>query len=100
MKTVLLQLPYQDTLPADSLKVATGQADPVQGWQFSKITTKNPAPTVLFKRQGNSATVLSLIIPPLQGSRHLQDPLAGSTYLIDLTIGTLHTTIAVQADGT
>ena len=101
VKTVLLQLPYQDTLPADSLKVATGQADPVQGWQFSKITTKNPAPTVLFKRQGNSATVLSLIIPAAtKAAVTYKTRWQGSTYLIDLTIGTTHTTIGVLPDGT
>jgi hypothetical protein len=81
--------------------VAQGQAEPVQGWQYPKITIKNPAPTVLFKRQGRSATILSLIIPAASKAKVTQKTRwQGSTYLIDLTVGTLHTTIGVLPDGT
>jgi hypothetical protein len=101
VKTVLLQMPYQEELPADSLSVVQGQEDPVQGWQYPKITIKNPAPTVMFKRQGRSATVLSLIIPAASSATVTQKThWQGSTYLIDLTVGALKTTIGVLPDGT
>lgn len=101
VKTVLLQIPYQEQLQGDAITVEQGQDDPVQGWHFTKATKKVPAPVVAFHRNGRSATILSLIVPA--GSKEqvsYTTRTAGSTYLIDLTVGTLHTTIAVQADGT
>jgi hypothetical protein len=101
VKTVLLQIPYSVDLPGDAITVEQGKDDPVQGWHFPTATQKLPAPTVAFHRNGKSATILSLIVPA--GSKQVVSyttRTTGSTYLIDLTVGTLHTTIAVQPDGT
>jgi hypothetical protein len=97
----LLQIPYQEQLPGDSITVEQGKEDPVQGWHFPKATQKLSAPTVAFHRNGKSATILSLIVPAdSKAVVSYKTRTTGSTYLIDLTVGTLHTTIAVQADGT
>jgi hypothetical protein len=101
VKTVLLQIPYQEQLPGDAITVEQGKEDPVQGWHFPKATQKLSAPTVAFHRNGKSATILSLIVPAdSKAVVSYKTRTTGSTYLIDLTVGTLHTTIAVQADGT
>ncbi|WP_328333981.1 heparinase II/III-family protein [Kribbella sp. NBC_00382] len=101
VKTVLLQIPYSVDLPGDAITVEQGKDDPVQGWHFPKATQKVSAPTVGFHRNGKSATILSLIVPAAsKAAVSYTTRTTGSTYLIDLTVGTLHTTIAVQPDGT
>jgi hypothetical protein len=101
VKTVLLQIPYQAELSADSTKVEQGSEDPIQGWHYPNATTKLPAPTVSFNRNGKAATVLSVIVPvDSKATVSYKTRSTGSTLLVDLTVGTLHTTIAVQADGT
>jgi hypothetical protein len=101
VKTVLLQIPYQQKLPPNATKVVQGQSEPVQGWHYPKATVRNSAPTVLFSRQGRSATILSLIVPATSRSAVTHTTRwQGSTYLIDLTVGTSRTTIGVLPDGT
>jgi hypothetical protein len=101
VKTVMLQIPYQQELQGDAITVEQGEDDPVQGWHFPKATQKVPAPMVAFHRNGRSATILSHIVPAdSKATVSYKTRTSGSTYLIDLTVGTLHTTIAVQPDGT
>jgi hypothetical protein len=101
VKTVLLQIPYQQELSADSAKVDQGKEDPIQGWQYPKTTQKLAAPTVSFHRTGRAATVLSVIIPAHSSAAvSFKTRSTGSTFLIDLTVGKAVTTVAVQPDGT
>ncbi|NEA31726.1 heparinase II/III family protein [Streptomyces sp. SID13031] len=100
VKTVLLQIPYQEQLQGVATTVAQGKEDPIQGWHWPKATQQLPAPTVAFHRNGRSATILSVIVPAdSKAAVSYQTRSTGSTFLVDLTVGTLHTTIAVQADG-
>jgi hypothetical protein len=99
-KTYLLQIPYQQDLPADSVSVVAGRQDPVQGWYFPDIFHKEPAPVVTFGRNGTSATILSAIVPAgkdeaVAFSTHM----IGSLFFVDLTIGKRKVTIRVQPDG-
>ncbi|GAA1555466.1 hypothetical protein GCM10009789_06150 [Kribbella sancticallisti] len=101
VKTVLLQIPYQQKLPSNATKVVHGQADPVQGWHYPKATVRVAAPVVTFNREGRSATILSLIIPAASNATVTHKVRwQGSTQLIDLTIGTVRTTIGITPDGT
>ncbi len=100
VKTVLLQIPYQQELSADSTKVEQGQEDPVQGWHYPKTTQKLAAPAVSFNRNGKSATILSVIVPVASSAGVSYTVRStGSTFIVDLTVGTTKTSIGVQADG-
>lgn len=101
VKTILLQIPYQQELSPDATKVAQGSEDPIQGWHYPKTIQKLAAPTVSFNRSGKSATILSVIIPvDSKAGVSYKVRSIGSTFLIDLTVGTTRSTIAVQPDGT
>ncbi|MEU4394290.1 heparinase II/III family protein [Kribbella sp. NPDC023855] len=101
VKTVLLQIPYSEQLAADSVTVDQGKEDPIQGWQFPKITQRLPAPVVSFHRNGRSASILSVIVPAGSATAvSFKTRRSGPTFLIDLTVGTTVTTIEVEPDGT
>jgi hypothetical protein len=92
---------YQQELQADSAKVTQGQEDPIQGWHYPTTIQKLPAPTVSFQQNGKAATILSVIVPAdALATVGYQVRAAGSTVMVDLTVGTARSTIAVQADGT
>jgi len=98
-KTTLLQIPFQqDTTP---IKVVSGETDPVQGWHYLTIDDRRPAPVVKFTRSGQSASILSVIVPsrsnaPVSYTTTSQ----GSRMLINLKVDKATTTIAVSPDGT
>jgi hypothetical protein len=100
VKTTLLQIPFQQK--ATPIQVATGQADPIQGWHYTTIDKRRAAPVVKFTRSGQSAAILSVIVPTRtnaavtytttqQGSRLL---------LLNLKVDGVLTTIAISPDGT
>ncbi|WBQ04326.1 heparinase II/III domain-containing protein [Kribbella sp. CA-293567] len=100
VKTVLLQIPYQQALPGDAITVTHGQEDPVQGWHYPTTTTRQAAPVVSFNRSGKSATVLSVIVPAdHRAAVSYRTRTTGSTMFVDLTVGALRTTVAVREDG-
>ncbi|TCM36974.1 heparinase II/III family protein [Kribbella sp. VKM Ac-2568] len=100
-QTFLFQIPYRQQLPTDAIQVEKGESDPVQGWHYPDIFTRKPAPTVMFNRSGQSATILSVIAPvkTSQPARYTARR-AGSTLIVDLNIDGHHTSIGVTPGGT
>ncbi|MEV5968016.1 heparinase II/III family protein [Kribbella sp. NPDC051952] len=99
-KTYLLQIPYQQQLPADAITVVQGQQEPVQGWYFPDIFHKLPAPVVKFNRNGTNANILSAVVPAAAGeSVAFTTRTVGTMFYVDLTVGQHKTTIRVLPDG-
>jgi hypothetical protein len=99
-KTYLLQIPYQQSPPADGITVVQGQQDPVQGWYYPDIFHRQSAPVVKFNRNGTNATILSAIVPV--GSTETvtyKTRTIGTMFFVDLTVGARKTTIRVLPDG-
>jgi len=100
-RTVLLQVPYRGApVPAGSTLVKRGVADPKQGWVFPNINTRNAAPTVMFARAGTSANIVSLVIPVrLNGQVGYTTRMSGTTFVIDLTVDGVKTSVGVTGGG-
>ncbi|MFI7062467.1 heparinase II/III family protein [Kribbella sp. NPDC050124] len=100
VKTHLLQIPYQQALPANAITVVRGSADPVQGWYFPTIFDRQPAPVVKFNRSGPTATILSALVPANRGETvAFSTRTAGGMFFVDLTVGKRKTTIRVTDNG-
>jgi hypothetical protein len=55
-------LPGQ-VLPPGSTQVIRGQVTPYQGWVSRRMLQRTPAPVVVMNRSGNSAAILTVIVP-------------------------------------
>ncbi|MGY4767303.1 heparinase II/III domain-containing protein [Kribbella sp. CWNU-51] len=99
VKTTLLQIPFQQqTTP---IQVATGNTDPIQGWHYTTIDKRHPAPVVKFTRSGRTASILSVVVPTRsKGAVSYTTSQQGSGVLITLKVDGVSTTISVAADGT
>ncbi|GAB3944226.1 hypothetical protein GCM10029976_068000 [Kribbella albertanoniae] len=100
-RTVLLQVPYRGAVvPPGSTLVKIAQTAPKQGWVFPNITTRNAAPTVMFARIGKSVSMLSLVIPiRLNGQVGYTTRMSGTTYVIDLTVDGVKTSVGITGGG-
>jgi hypothetical protein len=101
VKTVLVQIPYQQALPTSgALTVKEGETDPVQGWHYDDIFTKEPAPAVSFNRNGTAITILSAIVPASSTARVAYTTAwAKNTYTVTFTIAGKKTTIGITPGG-
>ncbi|MEU4294244.1 heparinase II/III family protein [Kribbella sp. NPDC026596] len=99
VKTTLLQIPFQQaTTP---IQVATGQNDPIQGWHYTTIDKRQPAPVVKFTRSGRSATILSVIAPTRSNAAVIYTTTQqGSRLLLNLKVDGVSTTVAISPNGT
>ncbi|WP_350280497.1 heparinase II/III family protein [Kribbella sp. HUAS MG21] len=99
VKTTLLQIPFQQqTTP---IEVVTGAADPVQGWHYTTIDKRLPAPVVKFNRSGQNASILSVIAPTRTNAVvSYTTSWQGSRMLVNLKVDGVTTVIGVGADGT
>jgi hypothetical protein len=99
-KTHLLQIPYEQQLPADAVTLEQGKSDPVQGWYFPTIFDRLPAPVVKFNRTAPTATILSAIVPtaPTETVSFTTRTQADMTF-VDLTVGSKKTTIRITQSG-
>jgi hypothetical protein len=99
-RTYLLQVPYQHPVPADGLTVVQGQQDPVQGWYYPDIFTRQPAPVVKFIRNAAETSILSAIVPVASTEKVTYTTrTVGGMFFVDLTVGAKKTTVRVQPDG-
>ena len=98
---MLLQVPYRgQVLPAGATLVKRGQTNPKQGWVFPDINTRNASPTVMFARVGTSAAILSLVVPlRANGQVSYKTRLSGTTFVVDLTVDGVKTSIGVTGGG-
>jgi len=99
-KTYLLRIPYGSSRPDSAIGVHKGESDPVQGWYFSGIFDRKPAPVVTFGHSGRTASILSVIAPA--GSTETvaySTRSKGSFFFLDLTVGSRKTTIRISPNG-
>jgi hypothetical protein len=99
-RTILFQVPYRQALPRGAILLKQGQTNPIQGWHYPKITIRRPAPTLLLARSGTSAYILSFIAPVrATGSVTYRTRWSGTTYVIDLNVAGVRTSIGITAGG-
>jgi hypothetical protein len=99
-RTHLLQIPYQEQLPADAITVEQGRTDPIQGWYYPTIFDRLPAPVVKFNRTAPNATILSAVIPTRPAETvAFSTRNVGGMFFVDLTVGSRKTTVRIQDNG-
>lgn len=99
-KTILFQIPYKQSLPPGAALVKRGQTSPIQGWHYPTIFTRKAAPTVQFVRSGTSAFILSFVVPIRSaGSVKYTTRWSGSTFIVNLDVGGVKTSVGVTAGG-
>jgi hypothetical protein len=99
-RTILFQVPYRQPLPPGAILLKQGQTNPIQGWTYPNITTRLAAPTLMFARSGTTASILSFIAPvPATGSVTYRTRWSGTTYVVDLTVAGVQTSIGITAGG-
>jgi hypothetical protein len=99
-KTVVLQIPYRQPLPAGALLLRRGETAPIQGWHFPVYTQHVKAPTLLMARAGSSAFVLSVVVP-IRASAGVSYRVsrAGTSTVVTMNIGGVRTAFAITAGG-
>jgi Heparinase II/III-like protein len=99
-RTILLQLPYKQALPAGATLVKRGLTSPIQGWQYPNIFQRNAAPTAMFARSGTSASILSFIAPVgARGALMYHTHQSGTSTLVDLSVDGHLVRILISAGG-
>ncbi|MFI7059361.1 heparinase II/III family protein [Kribbella sp. NPDC050124] len=99
-RTILFQVPYRQALPRGAILLKQAQTNPIQGWHFPKITIRRSAPTLMFARAGTSASILSFIAPVrATGSVTYRARWSGTTYVVDLNVAGVRTSIGITAGG-
>ena len=99
-RTVLFQVPFRQALPRGAILLKQGQTRPIQGWHYPKITIRRSAPTLIFARSGYSASILSFVAPVrATGGVTYRTRWSGTTYVVDLTVAGVRTSIGITAGG-
>ena len=99
-RTILLQIPYKQTLPAGAILVKRGSTSPIQGWQYPNIFHRDAAPTAMFARSGTSASILSFMAPvSAKGTLMYHTHLSGTSTIVDLTVDGRLVRILISAGG-
>ncbi|MGW1341888.1 heparinase II/III domain-containing protein [Kribbella sp. NPDC002412] len=99
-RTILFQVPYRQALPRGAILLKQAQTNPIQGWHYPKITIRRSAPTLMFARAGTSASILSFIAPVrATGSVTYRARWSGTTYVVDLNVAGVRTSIGITAGG-
>lgn len=99
-RTILFQVPYRQALPRGAILLKQAQTQPIQGWHYPKITIRRSAPTLMFARAGKSASILSFIAPVrATGSVTYRTRWSGTTYVVDLSVAGVRTSIGITAGG-
>jgi hypothetical protein len=99
-RTILVQVPYKQSLPRGAILVKRGQTSPIQGWHFPSIIRRNAAPTAVFARSGRSATIPSVIAPVSARATVLyRTRLSGTSTIVDLIVGGRPVGFLVSAGG-
>ncbi|WP_433163103.1 heparinase II/III domain-containing protein [Kribbella sp. CA-247076] len=99
-RTILFQVPYRQALPPGAILLKQAQTKPIQGWHYPNIRTRNSAPTLMFARSGYSASILSFIAPVrASGAVTYATRWVGTTYVVDLTVAGVKTSVGITAGG-
>jgi hypothetical protein len=99
-RTILFQVPFRQALPRGAILLKQGQTNPIQGWHYRTMTTRRSAPTLMFARSGYSASILSFVAPVrATGSVTYRTRWSGTTYVVDLTVAGVRTSIGITAGG-
>lgn len=99
-RTILFQVPYRQALPPGAILLKQAQTSPIQGWYYPTITQRQSAPTLMFARSGTSASILSFIAPvPSSAAVLYSTRWSGTTYVVDLTVAGVKTSIGITAGG-
>jgi len=100
-RTVILQIPFKQALPAGATLVKRGQTNPKQGWYWPVSTSRLAAPTVLLARSGTTASILSLVIPIRStGQISYTSRWSGTTFAVNLDVGGQRVSFAYSPGGT
>jgi hypothetical protein len=99
----LLQIPLPgQVIPAGSTQVIRGQVNPYQGWASRQMLQRIPADVVTMTRTGQSAAMLTLIVPAAPGTgvtTAISGP-PGGPYRLRVQVGASVAVFAITADGT
>ncbi|TCM51434.1 heparinase II/III family protein [Kribbella sp. VKM Ac-2568] len=99
-RTILFQVPFRQALPAGAILIKQAQTNPIQGWHYPNIFTRNSAPTLMFARSGYSSSILSFIAPvKATGSVTYKGRWSGTTYVIDLVVAGVKTSVGITSGG-
>ena len=99
-RTILFQVPYRQVLPPGAILLKQAQTNPIQGWTYPNINTRLAAPTLMFARSGTTASILSFIAPVrASGGVTYATRWSGTTYVVDLSVAGVRTSIGVTAGG-
>jgi hypothetical protein len=99
-RTILFQVPYRQALPPGAILLKQAQTAPIQGWHYPTITTRQSAPTLMFARSGTTASILSFVAPVRSNTSVLYSTRwSGTTYVVDLTVAGVRTSIGITAGG-
>jgi hypothetical protein len=81
-------LPGQ-VIPAGSTQVTRGQVNPYRGWVSRGQNQRTPAPVVTMTRYGDSASILTVIVPAAPGTAVSASAVAhgAGRYLLRIAIG-------------
>lgn len=101
-KTALVQLSFRgQAIPRGTVGVAQGRTNPIQGWYWSSLTSRQAAPVITFARTGRSATMVTLITAAAASSRiAITQRMSGSTYVYTIGVGSLVARVGLTAGGT
>jgi hypothetical protein len=101
-KTALVQLSFRgQAIPRGTVGVAQGRTNPIQGWYWSSLTSRQAAPVITFARTGRSATMVTLITAAATSSRiAITQRMSGSTYVYTIGVGSLVARVGLTAGGT
>ncbi|WP_255511322.1 MULTISPECIES: heparinase II/III family protein [Kribbella] len=99
-RTILFQVPFRQALPAGAILIKQAQTNPIQGWHYPNIFTRNSAPTLMFARSGYSDSILSFVAPvKATGSVTYKGRWSGTTYVIDLVVAGVKTSVGITSGG-
>jgi len=99
-RTVVLQIPYKQAIPAGATLVRKGLTRPIQGWHYPTTDLRYQAPVVVEARIGTSASILSFVIPlRANGKIGYGTRQSGTTYVVDLTVDGVKTSIGITGGG-
>ncbi len=90
--TTFLRLPYRGTqLRPAPPSVTSGSTQPIKGWWWPTIFTRQPAPVISMAEQGTAATMLTAVVPGKAGTTVRATPSLGGdkkTWVYTFTLAT------------
>jgi len=99
-KTILVQIPFKQALPASAMLVKQAQTNPIQGWVYPSSFVRRSAPTIMLARSGTTASILSFVVPiRASGGVTYKTYWSGTTFVVSLKVGGRAVAVAISGGG-